>query len=405
LLVVAEAARLAVVADDTQRDKTPGKPQDALEAILRTVATPVGAAAPDPDVALAFATGWHAGEAIVAAEDGAGTPITSAAAEEAGTRITQACAQIRADVAHLEKRLQAAKQDASALAEAIETLEKANADAAGKAADELSARLGAQLLAAHFTLGKAFGLGCAIAQLFARTTFVAADFGKSLLDKHDTLHDWLSQLATALPPNAAHSVRDSLNMWGDALARNEKNLDALQRDHVVTQGERWRSLLSGEKAGKDTLELIDYVGVGEGMVTEIQKLAVGALRGMWAYLLVVLALVALGVVGIVVWQHTAGSAAGIASILTALGLTWKGLGGSLGRAVARIEQPAWDAQVDRAIAYAITRPLPGELIAGAPHGTLLAGLGAWRKSHARPSDQGLRRLRPDAPAEPAEPPA
>jgi hypothetical protein len=109
------------------------------------------------------------------------------------------------------------------------------------------------------------------------------------------------------------------------------------------------------------------------------------------YLLAVVGLVVLGVVGIVVWQHTAGSAAGIASILTALGLTWKGLGGSLGRAVARVEQPAWDAQVDRAIAYAISRPLPDALIERAPSDTLLAGLAAWRKRHSRPHDQGPRR--------------
>jgi hypothetical protein len=107
----------------------------------------------------------------------------------------------------------------------------------------------------------------------------------------------------------------------------------------------------------------------------------------------ILVLVGLGVAGIVVWQHTAGSAAGIASILTALGLTWKGLGGSLGRAVARVEEPAWDAQVDRAIAYAITSPLPDALLADAPKKTLVAGLRKWRNQHARPPDQGRRRSR------------
>jgi hypothetical protein len=377
------------MAVDPHPDKTPGDPQDALEALLRTVAAPVGAAAPDPDVALAFATGWHAGEALVAAKDGA------------APRIQLACAQLRADVGRLGKRLDAANQNAGARDNAIAALEGTGTNPAG-AAEELNAALGAQLLAADFKLGKGFNLGCEVAGLFARTTFVAAEFGGDLLDRHDTLHDWLSQLATALPPNGAHSVRDSLNMWGEALGRSE-SLEALEHEHVITQGERWRSLLSGEKAGKDMLELIDYVGVGEGVVTEIRTLAVRALRGMWRYFLVVLALIALGVVGIVVWQHSAGSAVGIASILTALGLTWKGVGGTLGRAVARVEQPAWDAQVDRAIAYAITRPLPDALIAGAPEGTLLAALGAWRKSHARPSDQGLRSLRPAEPAQVAAP--
>jgi hypothetical protein len=364
------------VAANPQPDKTPGTPQDALEALVRTVAKPVGAAAPDHDVALAFTTGWHAGEAIMAAEDGA-VP-----------RVALACAQIRADVARLKPRLDAVNQNAAALVKAIEALEGAEADRAG-AAEKLSAALSMQLLAADFKLGKGCGLGCATARLFARAKLDAADFRQKLLEQHDALHDWLSQLATALPPNAAHSVRDSLNMWGAALAKAE-NVQVLQHDHVVTQGERWRSLLSGEKAGKDTLELVDYVGVGEGMVAQIRTLAVRALRRMWPYVLIVLALVGLGVAGIAVWQHTAGDAAGITSILAAVGLTWKGLGGSLGRAVARLEQPAWDAQVDRAIAYVITRPLPDELIVDAPKGTLLAGLRAWRKHHARPRDQGRR---------------
>jgi hypothetical protein len=361
-------------------DAQPGKPQDALEELLRTVAKPVGAPAPDPDVALAFVAGWHAGEAIVAGHDG-----------DAG-RIELACAQIRADATHLKKRLDAVGQDAAALEQAIRGLAGAQDDRAG-AAEALSATLGAQLLAADFKLGKAFSVGLAIAGLFARSRFDAATFREDLLEGHDRLHDWLSQLATALPPTAGHSVRDSLDMWGQALD-DGKGVDALQHDDVIRQGERWRSLLSGEKAGKDALELTDYVGVAEAMVAQIRGLAMRAVWAMKGYLVAVAVLVVLGVVGIVVWQHSAGSAAGIASILAALGLTWKGLGNSLGRAIARVEQPAWDAQVDRAIAYAISRPLPDALLEGAPKGTLLDGLAAWRKSHRRPRDQGSRRSPP-----------
>jgi hypothetical protein len=367
---------LCAVASDAQTAKSPGKPQDAVGELVHTVAAPIGTPAPDPDVALAFATGWHAGEAGLAVTDGD------------APRVELACAQIRADVARLKKRLTAVDQDIAALGEAIEALAVAPADA--HAADARSSRLGAQLLAADFKLGKAFSLGRSVATLFARGDFVADDFRKNLLAGHDTLQDWLSQLATALPPNAGHSVKDSLNMWGAALAR-DKPLQALEHDRVVRQGERWRSLLSGEKAGKDALELTDYVGVAEGVIAQVRGLAVQALRQMWRYIAFVVLLFVAGVVGIVVWQHSAGSAAGIASILAGLGLTWKGLGGSLGRAIARVEQPAWDAQTDRAIAYAITSPLPDELIADPPKDTLLAGLVAWRVHHARPHDQGRRR--------------
>jgi hypothetical protein len=363
------------VATDAHADKPAGKPQDALEELVRAVAKPAGPT-PDPDVPLAFAAGWHAGEAALAAHD----------ADTA--RIELLCAQLRADVSHLRKRLTAVEQDVAGIGEAIDALAHAPADAT--AANAVGARFGAQLLAADFKLGKAFSLGRSIAALFCGRGFAADAFRTSLLAEHDALHDWLSQLATALPPNAGHSVRDSLNMWGAALAE-ERPLGALHKESVIQQGERWRSLLSGEKAGKDALELTDYVGVAEGVVTEIRGLARRALAQMWLLFAIVFVLLAAGVAGIVIWQHSAGSAAGIASILAALGLTWKGVGSSLGRAISRVEEPAWDAQVDRAIAYAITRSLPDALIGLPAKGTLLDGLRNWRKHHARPPDQGRRR--------------
>jgi hypothetical protein len=368
------------VAPDAQPGQSPGSPQDALEELVRAVAAPAGPT-PDPDVALAFAAGWHAGEAIEAAHDGG------------KERIVVLCAQLRADTARLGKRLDAVGGSAGAIDDAVTALASAPADRG--AATALAATLGAQLLAADFRLGKGFSVGQGIAGLFARGHFDATAFRHDLLEGHDKLQDQLSQLATALPPNAGHSVKDSLNMWRHAVSSGER-LGDLHETDVTRQGEAWRSLLSGEKAGKDALELTDYVGVAEAMAGEIRGLALRALRSMWRYLLVILALVVLGVAGIVVWQHTAGSAAGIASLLAAVGLTWKGLGGSLGRAVARVEQPAWDAQVDRAIAYAITHPLPGALIADAADGTLLAGLRKWRHDHARPRDQGAQ----GAPREP-----
>jgi hypothetical protein len=46
-------------------------------------------------------------------------------------------------------------------------------------------------------------------------------------------------------------------------------------------------------------------------------------------------------------------------------LTWKGVGGSLGRAMNQVQRPAWDAQPDVAIADAITL-LPTELLPPPP---------------------------------------
>jgi hypothetical protein len=317
--------------------------------------------------------------------------MAEAGDELARKTLTLASTMLRADVARLGEPLRTAAQDIDALMEAIAGLDVAGTRVAAAArVDEVFA---AQLLAADFRLGKAFVLGCRIAALrdaAPADRFDPQAFAARFVADHDRLQDSLSQLATALPPNAGHSVRDSLNMWATALTADADELKALRPDHVTRQVEAWRTLLSGEKAGRDTLELPDYVGVAEGVAQQIGQVIRRGLRRFWPLLAVAALLLLTGIALIILLRDSAGVTAGIAAVITSLGLTWKGLGGSLGRAVAKVEQPAWAAQVDRAIAFAITRPLPSELVQNADKDTLLGTLHAWRMDHARPSDQGTR---------------
>ena len=46
--------------------------------------------------------------------------------------------------------------------------------------------------------------------------------------------------------------------------------------------------------------------------------------------------------------------AGATSIIAAIGLTWKGLGGTLGALAGKLEQPLWETVLDATIADAIT---------------------------------------------------
>ncbi len=365
--------------------KANGKPQDAFGEFLRAVRTPVEPGRADRNVAIAFASGWHAADARSA------SAAADAGDGDAQQTLTLAGAMLRADVARLGEPLRAAAQDVDAVMQAIDGLDagQARAEAAGRVSDVF----GAQLLAADFRLGKAFVLGCRIAALrdaAPADAFDPAVFAKRFVEDHDRLQDSLSQLATALPPNAGHSVRDSLNMWATALTTDDRKLTALRPDHVTRQVEAWRTLLSGEKAGRDTLELPDYVGVAEGVADQIRQVIRRGLRRFWPLLAAATVLLLAGIALIVVLRDSAGVTAGIAAVITSLGLTWKGLGGSLGRAIAKVEQPAWAAEVDRAIAFAITRPLPLELVENADDGTLLGALRSWRKDHARPTDQGRR---------------
>jgi hypothetical protein len=332
-----------------QRPTADGSPRDALEELVRAVEAP--GPVPDPRVAVACAAGWHAADAIAAGGD------------EAVLELPRAL--LRADVSKLSDPLVAARQDVAGLESAI----------AGDA-ETAALQFASRLTAADFRLGKAFNLGCRIGRL--REAADPRAFADRLAAEHDALRDWLTQLATALPPNAGHSVRDSLDMWAAALA-GASDLSSVRPDDIRAQLESWRTLLSGEKAGKDALELTDYVSAAEGVADELGRVVRRAVARFAPWIAVAVVLIVAGVVLTVLMRHTAGVTAGLATIVATLGVTWKGLGGSVGRALAKVEQPAWAAQVDRAIAFAITRPLPSELLSHAPRGTLLWRLGQWRR--------------------------
>jgi hypothetical protein len=331
-----------------------GTPKEALEEFVRAVeATGPG---PDPRVATAFAAGWHAADAVAAAGD--------------DTALELPRALLRADVAKLAAPLAAARQDVAGLEAAI----------AGDA-ETLAPQFASRLTAADYRLGKAFNLGCRIGRLREAAPadgFAARAFADRLAAEHAPLRDWLSQLATALPPNAGHSVRDSLDIWAAALAGG-CDLTPLRAADVRAQLESWRTLLSGEKAGRDALELTDYVSAAEGVADELGRVVRRALARFAPWIAAALALIVAGVVLTVLLRRTAGVTAGLATIVATLGVSWKAVGGSLGRALAKVEQPAWAAQVDRAIAFAITRPLPSELLGDAPRRTLLWQLRQWRR--------------------------
>jgi hypothetical protein len=220
------------------------------------------------------------------------------------------------------------------------------------------------LTAADFRLGKAYGLGRALADT-CRNPETADDlqreFGPARIA---TLGAWVGDLSSAFPPHAGHSVRDSLDRWCKRLsagsAPDERQLkDVLSR--LRRQGELWRALLSGEKFGKDMLELSNYARAAESLVVHMRDLALQFISRFRLMVGLIVLLFAGGVLLILALHDDASIAAGLGSIVASVGLTWKGVGGSLGRAVAKVEKPAWDAQLDVAIADAITL-IPKELV-------------------------------------------
>ncbi len=112
----------------------------------------------------------------------------------------------------------------------------------------------ATLTAADFRLGKAYGLGRALAD----TTRLPPDWHAELATHRvSTLAEWIRELASALPPHAAHPVAQSLEAWSE-WAQTQAGSGGETRRKLSAQGRLWRSLLSGEKQGPDVLEISDY---------------------------------------------------------------------------------------------------------------------------------------------------
>ncbi len=217
----------------------------------------------------------------------------------------------------------------------------------------------ATLTAADFRLGKAYGLGLALADA---TRFPANYHVELQSSRVSVLADWIRALASAFPPHASSAVAPSIERWS-AWAANPpesgEGNEAQMLPHLQPQGRLWRSLLSGEKRPVDMLQQIDYLTAGEQSLKNAGSLARRFLRHyLWACL-GALGLLIAGIVVMVVSGSAAGIVSGAAAILAGLGFGWKTIGTSLGAAAARVEAPLWGAALDEVIYRRIT---PSQLI-------------------------------------------
>jgi len=341
-------------------------PSDAVTAFMTTAAesvkSPPGEPAPDPHAAAAFALGWQMAElyrpdtrtraAPAAREDLPGLSRLSDA-----ERAEISLMQIDAALAKLADVLEKARVtvDTRLLHKCLE----ADVDPASRAdaVRQMHVKLLGAFTAADFRLGKAYGLGRSLADT-CRTPVSAptllAEFRPHRIAK---LRGWLDDLASALPAHAGRSVSISLDNWAKYLRpipgqvgqqTPERALPGLRR-----QGQLWRALLSGEKAGQDMLVLNDYLKAASGLFTTTKRIVQQFVKRF--PLVVTLAGLLLLGGGVLLALGTSGSiVAGATSILAGLGLTWKSVGNALGDLGAKAEQHLWGAELDEAIADAIT---------------------------------------------------
>ncbi len=214
------------------------------------------------------------------------------------------------------------------------------------------------LTATDFRFGKAYGLGRALADTCRKPTDM--DVLKEELDAHRiaNLHGWLDDLSGAFPAHAAHSVASSLQRWVDwAAGKRDTEIDKDALAALRRQGELWRALLSAEKSGTGMLETDNYLDAARELAHQMHLVLGGLIRRL-PWLAGLATLLLLGGVALLIVGGSSEIVAGAGSLIAALGLTWKGIGGALGQLAGRLEQPLWGAVLDDAIADAITL-LPG----------------------------------------------
>jgi hypothetical protein len=218
------------------------------------------------------------------------------------------------------------------------------------------------LTAADFRLGKAYGLGRSLAD----TANVPRDrdsleyfFGPRL----DAIKGWLADLASAFPAHASQAVAASLTAWDQWAA--DPRIDGLAMDWerhgpavlptLQHQGRLWRALLSGEKEGTAMLTTDDLVDAGQAMVSRAARLAGRSIVSFAPLVAGVVLLIASGVSLLVLARSDVLRVVGsILAALGSMGLTWKQVTASAGRLAGGLEWRLWSAELDRAIAVAIT---------------------------------------------------
>lgn len=256
-----------------------------------------------------------------------------------------------------------------AVTEAVECVLTALASPARKRDATLDAifvmhcRLLEELTVADYRLGKAYGLGRAMAETALVPSGAASDeerrrrFERALGEgRLTTIGDWLADLKTLLPDHAAYAASRSLADWQTWVQNHPPTAPWTgARAAIEVQGRIWRELLTGEKAARDILKLSDYHAAG-------LRVARRAVSRFWWVIAVITLLIA-GVIFAGSYLHNIPPSirlvGDIAWLAGALGISLKGSGALLGIGLKDVEGWLWNLELDGAVAIAATSLPPG----------------------------------------------
>lgn len=190
-------------------------------------------------------------------------------------------------------------------------------------------------------------------------------------------YGWLGDLHRQLPDNASDAVSGTLKAWEEWVHTNREVLDQTNTKRALSaQGKLWRQLLCGDKLAEDLLQPEDYTAASERLVDRYRRLIWNFLRTWWMPIAGLLLAVAI-IVGLTLWlapDSATKIAALIATAAGALGVSWKTVAATVGRAANQSEKQLWDAEVRESVIMAAMR---------LPHPVVIAMPATWRVS-ARP---------------------
>jgi hypothetical protein len=233
-----------------------------------------------------------------------------------------------------------------------------------KAILELHIALLVDLTAADYRLGKAYGLGRSLADTGASTRGADAVRKQALehrLEPHRALVlvGWLDDLKSVLPAHSGQAVADSLERWvrwGEAVDLSKLDPNGVNQTARVLHrcSQRWRAILSGEKAAKDVLETGDYLTAAQRALARA-----GAIARSMAWRLKVPLTGALALIGVGIWlmlanHGTAQVLAGLGTVAGGLGITWHSAATSLGHVSLDLGKPLWGAEIDAVVGNRLT---------------------------------------------------
>jgi hypothetical protein len=347
----------------------PGTVSDALTAFEAQATKLPAGPAPDPNVAVAYALGWAAGDALTCTKYQAFDHLVKVPElDDPSDQWNLLVNQIISQCGHLNNHLKSTNADFDLSAQ----LKIAASLSLGSPPGDVKTAIGAKnvtvaelhtgiltvLWSVASPLAKAYQLGHEMEQMCATpiagpsttvSTEPSATVSASVQSHNANVHRLLTALASKLPANAAHATDNSLRLWSASLRPGGEE----SPQDLLLQGRRWHDVLAGDVSGKDGLRLTDYVAAADSVAGKLGQTArqVVARFKVW---LIVAVVVALFGIGLIIWGARGAIGAGITAVLAAFGLTWKGIGDFFGRAAAKAEEQLWDAEIDWAIAYRFT---------------------------------------------------